>query len=566
MKNLEIAKILHEIANLLEIRRVQFKPAAYRRAAMSIESLNKDIIEIAKKGKLKDIPGVGASIAEKIIEFLKTGKVKLHQKLKKSLPIKINELASVSGMGPKTIKVLYEKIKIKNLAELKRAAKQGKIRKIGGLGQTVEENILQGIEIVKTAKKRMLLGLVIPLAEEIKERVESIPGVKRVVIAGSYRRRKETVRDLDILAISKQPGKVVDTFCSFPEVKSVRAKGALKASVRLKNGINVDLYVLQENKFGSALNYFTGSKEHNIELRKLALKKGLTLSEHGLTKVKSKKLVAAKTEEVIYERLGMQYIPPELRENRGEIEAALKRKIPRLVTKIKGDLHMHTTWSDGDDTIEEMARAAQKLGYKFIAISDHAGPLKIANSLDEKRITKYLKAIDRVQKKVKIKILKSLEVDIKKNGDLSIKKQTLKKLDLVLGAIHSGFKTPDMTKRICTALENNHINILTHPSGRVIQKRAPYSLNFDKLFETAKATNTFLEVDAFPNRLDLTDVNIKAAIEAGCKIAINSDAHNINQIHFSTTIGVPWARRGWATEKDVLNCWNLKKIKKALKN
>lgn len=570
MKNLEIAKILHEIADFLEMKEVRFKPQAYKRAAIAIENLQEDIGKIYREEGLKGldkIPGVGESISKKIAEIIKTGKLKYHQKLKASMPVKVGELMGIRDIGPKTIKLLYKKLKVKNLKELKKAAKQQKIRKIKGLGKTVEENILEGIKFKKESGKRMLLGHVMPAAEEIREKLQKIKGAKKVEITGSYRRKKDTIGDLDILVISDKPAKVISSFCSFPEVKSTIAKGTMKSSVKLENGLRVDLYVLKEKELGSALNYFIGSKEHSIELRKIALKKGYTLSEHGLFRVKTKKWAAGRTEKEIYKKLKMQFIPPELRENRGEIEAALKHQLPKLVESkdIKGDFHTHTKWSDGSLTIEQTASEAQRLGFKFIAITDHMGHLKIAKALDEKNIKKYLKEIDRVQKKFKIKIFKGAEIDIRKDGNLDISDSVLKELDVVIGAIHSPFRTSNMTKRICYALENYPINILAHPTGRLLQERPGYPLNMEKLFETAKATNTFLEIDASPKRLDLNDINIKAAIEAGCKISIGSDAHNKDQLQFVKTLGIPTARRGWAAKKDILNCWNLAKIKKALR-
>jgi DNA polymerase (family 10) len=515
------------------------------------------------------IPSVGKSIARKIAELIETGELKYYKKLKASFPVKVEELMSVQGMGPKTIKILYKKLKIKSLSELKKSAKQGKIKKIKGLSQTVEKNILEGMKTVKTAEGRMLLWHAIPLAEEIKQKISSLKGVKKVEIAGSFRRKKETIGDFDILVISDKPTAVISSFCSMPEVNSVATMGAMKSSVRLKNGLSADLYVLKEKEFGSALHYFTGSKEHSIELRKIALKKGYTLSEHGLFSVRTKKWEAGRTEEEIYKKLKMQFVPPELRENMGEIEAALKNKIPKLVehNDFKGDFHMHTKWTDGDNTIKDMAIEAQGLGFKFITITDHAGPLKMVNALDERKIKKYVQEIDKAQKKVGIKIFKGAEIDINKEGCLTLKKSALKELDVVIAAVHSSFKIPkkEMTKRLCHVMENYPVNILAHPTGRIIGKRLGYDLNMEKLFKTAKETNTFLDVDTFPNRQDLNSINIKAALKAGCKISLSSDAHNKNQIHFSRTLGIPLARRGWAGPKDILNCWSIEKIKKALR-
>jgi DNA polymerase (family 10) len=574
MKNTEIARILYAIGELLEMQGVQFKPRAYEKAARTIESLPEEVTEIYKKGgtdALEELPGIGEAIAKKIEELLKTGKLRYYEDLKKEFPLDVEELMSVPGMGPKRIKLLYDKLGIKTLAQLKEAAKAQRLRGIPGLGPRMEEDILRGIEVVAGGEgkgMRVLLGEAEPLAEGIKGRLEGLRSVKKVEIAGSYRRMKETVGDLDYLVIASDPGEVMDFVVSMPEVRNVEAKGKTKSMVRLKNGMHVDFRVVGEKEFGSALQYFTGNKDHNVALRRIANSKGLTLNEYGLFTLKDKKWVAGKSEEEIYKKLGLGFVEPELRENRGEIEAAQKKGLPILVEQkdIRGDMQTQTEWSDGNSSIEEMAESAAGMGHEFIAITDHGGSfLKIAHALDQKRLELQMKEIERLNRKLPIRILRGTEVDILKDGTLALPKSSLEKLDFVLAAVHSGFRSgeKEMTERIVGAIESYPIHALAHPTGRIIGKREPYEVNLEKVYDACKATGTFLEIDGYPERLDLKDVHIRAAKEAGCRFTLSTDAHDKNHLRFMK-FAVAMARRGWLEAKDILNTYPLDKIEKEL--
>ena len=573
MKNLEIARILYEIADILEIKNVQWKPAAYGKAARSIESLSEDIESIyKKKGKkgLDEIPGVGEGIAEKIAEYLETGKIKELENLRKKIPKGLTEIMKVQGMGPKKAAKLYKKLGIKSVKELEKAAKKGKIRKIATFGEKSEEDILLGTGMVRKGKERKQLGVILPIAEEIAGKLK-LKSVKRLDIAGSIRRKKETIRDIDILIVAEKPKEVMDKFTTLDNVKRVLAKGTTKAAILLKEGIAVDIRIIPEKSYGAALNYFTGSKDHNIKLRQIAIKKGWKLSEYGLFRKKGKieTYIAGKTEQELYKKLGMRYIEPEMRENTGEIELAIKNKLPKLISydAIKGDLHIHTKWSDGNNTTEEMIKAAMQMKYKYIALTDHSKSTRIANGLDEKTLIKKLKEIDTLRKKYRtITIFKSAEVDILPNGKLDYSDETLKKLDFVIASIHSRFKSTKemMTSRIIKAIENKHVNAIAHPTGRLINKRQPYQVNLDKIFQAAKDHDVALEINAFPSRLDLHDIDVKRALEYKVKLIINTDAHSVAHLQFMK-FGIAQARRGWATEKDVLNTFPLNKFKKMIK-
>lgn len=567
MKNLELAKIFYEIAQYLEMEDIPFKPYAYQNAANSLERLEQDIREIYKKGgvtELDKIPGIGKNIAQKIEEYLKTGKIKEYEKLKKKIPVNLQELVSVEGMGVKKIKVLYQKLKIRNLNDLEKAAKLGKIQKLFGFGSKVEKNILRGIEFSKKTQGRFLLGFILPTVRGIEAKLKSLEATDEVCVAGSVRRMKETIGDIDILAVSSQPSKVMNFFVSMPEVEKVYAQGRTKSSVRLKLGLDADLRVVAKKSYGSALQYFTGSKDHNISTRKIAQKKKLKLNEYGV--FKNRRQIAGRTEREIYQALDLSYIEPEMREDQGEITLALKGKLPKIVgyQDIKGDLHTHTTWSDGSHSIKEMAETAKKLGHQYILIADHTGELSIAGGMDEKTILKQMAEIDRIDKKLSgIKILKGVEVNIRKDGNLDIRNEVLAKLDIVLAAVHSNFKMskPEMTKRICRAITNPHVDILSHPTGRLIQRREGYQLDLDKIFKVAKETETVLEINAYPNRLDLNNINIKKAIDAGVKLSIATDSHNREHLSY-IELGIAQARRGWAEKKDIINTQPLEKLLK----
>lgn len=572
MKNLEMAAIFYAMADILEIQEVEWKPRAYRKAAKAIETLSEDIEEIYNKRGLKglmEIPGVGERLALKIEEFIKTGRVKEHERLKKSLPAGMEQLIEIPGMGPKKSYFLFKTLKIKNIADLEKAARGHKIAKLKGFGAKSEENILHGIELFKKRKERPLLGTALPIAQTIVGRLRRIKGVEHIEPAGSLRRMAETVGDIDILVTADDAGPVMDAFTTMPEVQEVLAKGPTKSMVILRGGIQADVRVVEDRSFGSALQYFTGNKDHNIELRKIAIKKGYKLSEYGI--FRGQKQIAGETEEEVYKTLGLQWVPPELRENTGEIEAAQKGALPKLIDykDVRGDFHVHTKYSDGDDTVEEIARAAMQRGYNFICIADHSKSERIAHGMEEERLLKQIDEIRQVNRKLAKKdfrVFAGCEVDIKSDGSIDYSDDILKQLDIVSVSIHSSFKTPKekMTERILSALENKHVKILNHPTGRIINERLPYGVDLERIFEVAAQRRIAMEINAFPDRLDLNGQNVKRAVEMGVKIAIGTDSHNKDQLHY-IDLGVATARRGWAEKKDILNAYSLKEIEKYFK-
>ncbi len=578
--NKEIASILYEIGEYLEMKRVAFKPRAYEKAGYSIENLEEEVYEIYKKRGLKaveDIPGIGVSIAEKIEELLKTGHLKYYEKLKKSFPVKIGELTAIEGVGPKIIYKLYKKLEIRNIGDLEKAANAGKIAKIAGFGDKTEQKILKGIEFLKKSGGRFLLGTVLPQARSIEKRLKELKYVNGVAVAGSLRRMQETIGDLDILVTSSKPKEVMDFFIKMPEVAHVYSSGLTKTMVRLENGMDADIRVVADNNFGAALQYFTGDKRHNITLRVLAEKKGYKLNEYGLWR--SRKLIAGKTEEEIYKTLGMKIPPPEIRNDSGEIQAALRQaqgkpgSLPKLIGygDIKGDLQVQTNWTDGENSIEEMAQAAREAGLEYIAITDHTKSLAMTGGSDEKKLLRQMKEIDRLNTKYKIQntkfqILKGAEVNIMKDGSLDIKNEVLAKLDVVGVAVHSHFNLPraEQTARITKAMRNKHADILFHPTGRLIQKREPYDVDVDEIIKTAKETGIILEIDADPYRLDLKDEYIRKAVASGVKLSIDSDAHGKNSFH-NLEFGIAQARRGWAKASDIINTRPWQEMLKLLK-
>lgn len=571
MKNPEIAAMLYDIADIYEILNVEWKPRAYRRAARSVESLSKDIAQMYKEGGIKalmEIPGVGPGIGAHIEEYLKTGKNKEYEKLKAKIPRGILELINIPGMGPKRAMILNKKLKISSMAQLEAAAKAGKIERLEGFGRTSADNIMKAIGIVKMGTKRQMLGYAMPIVNDIMDKLRALKEVKRISPAGSTRRMQETIGDVDILVTSSNPSKVMEFFTKMPNVMQTLAKGPTKSTAILNTGLQVDVRVLKDNEYGAAMQYFTGNKEHNIKLRQIAIQKGYKLSEYGMFSRKTgKKVVSGHTEEEIYKKLGMDWMPPEIRENRGEIESAMKHKLPRLIElkDIKGDFHMHSRNSDGINTIQQMAEAAHKLGYEYIALSDHSKSERVANGMDEKRLKAYFKEIDEANRKLKgkITIFKSSEVDILPNGEMDFSDNILKQFDIVIGSVHSGFKSPEdkMTKRIISAIENEHVDIIGHPTGRMIHRREPYAANMEKILKSAADNGKVMEVNSYPDRTDLKDIHIKSAIEKGVKLAIDTDSHATTHLNFMWN-GVAQARRGWAEKKDVINTMNLKDVKK----
>mgnify|MGYP001560865386 CR=1 FL=1 len=571
MANQELSKILYEMALLLDMEGVPFKPRAFEKASLSIGALDGDVGDIYKRGGLKaleEIPDVGRGIAERIEEYLKTHHVKDYERLKRKVPVDLEGLRRIEGLGPKKIKLLWQKLKVKTVADLARAARAGKIRKIASLGERTEENILKGIEFVKKAGGRFLLGDIYDRGKDIEARLEKLPGVEKAVAAGSLRRMKETVGDADFLVVSSRPKPVMDYFVSMPEVVHVYAQGATKSLVRLKNGLDCDIRVVPKESYGAALNYFTGSKDHNVELRKIAIKMGLKLSEYGL--FRGKKQVAGRTEEDLYDALGLDYIEPEMRENAGEIEAARTGKLPKELIghkDLKGDLQTQTNWTDGANSIEEMALAARKAGLDYICITDHTRSLAMTGGADEKKLERQGREIDRLNKKLSgITLLKGAEVNIMADGGLDIADTTLAKLDCVGVAVHSHFKMSkaEMTRRIIRAMENPHADILFHPTGRIINRRPAYEVDMDAIIKAAHDTGTILEIDASPERLDLKDEHIRKCVAAGVKMVIDSDAHSVHGFQF-LKYGVAQARRGWAEAGDILNTKPLPEFLAALK-
>lgn len=577
MKNDEIAKVLYEIAEYLAMDDVAFKPQAYEKAAVIIDDLETEIEETYKKEGIKGlekIPTVGKGIAKVIEELLKKGKTGEYERLKKKIPVKLSELTAVEGVGPKIIKKLYQELKVRNLNDLEKVAKAGKIRNLEDFGEKTEQNILRGIEFLKRSNNRFALGFIMPIVRKIETRIKNFPGVKNAIVAGSIRRMKETIGDGDILASvssKKDANKIMDFFVKMPEVIHIYNKGMTRSSVRLKNNMDLDLRVVLEKSFGAALQYFTGSKDHNIALRKIAIEKNYKLNEYGVWK--KGRTVAGRTEEEVYKVLGLKMMEPELREDKGEIEASLNNNLPDLIgyDDLEGDLQIQTNWSDGSNSIEEYAREAMRLGLKYIAITDHTTSLAIANGLDEKRLIQQSKEIDRINVKLKsqninFKILKSAEVNILKDGRLDIDDETLKKLDIAAIAIHSGFKMSkkEMTERIIKAMKNPNVDILFHPTGRIINRRPPYEIDIEKIIRVAKETKTVLEINAHPSRLDLKDEYARMAKEAGVKLEISSDAHNISYFQF-LEFGIAQARRGWVEKKDVINTLSVEKMLKTLK-
>ena len=575
MKNFEVAAVFNEIADLLEIQNANpFRIRAYRKAAQNIESLTRDIEEIAKKDSLEDIPGIRKDLAGKIQEVVATGRLKYYEKLKKEIPSILLNMVAIPGIGPKTANLLYDNFKLRSIGQLERLARSHKICVLPNIKEKTEENIIRGIELLKRGKERMPLGMALPIAVEIINKLKSLPEVKRISYAGSLRRMKETVRDIDILVTSTKPKRIMDVFISLPDVKEVLAHGDTKSSVLLQGGIQVDLRVVEPDSYGAALLYFTGSKQHNIRLRTIANQMGYKISEYGIFSAtkrggsasggREERRIAGKEEADIYRTLGLSYVPPELREDTGEIEVSAKGKLPHLIEEkdITGDLHVHSKWSDGAHSLKELAEAAKKRGYQYIAITDHTESLRVAGGLSKAELKRQIKEIRQLNRRLKgITLLTGAEMDILSDGKLDIPDDLLAELDIVVAAIHSGFKQSkeQLTKRIINAMKHKHVHIIAHPTGRLMGVRDAYALDFEEIFKAARDTNTALEINAFPERLDLNDINSKRAKELSVALAIGSDTHAIDQMD-NMIFGVSVARRGWLEKKDILNTLSLKDL------
>ena len=571
MLNKKLAEIFEEIADMLDLgeKDLFFEVRAYRKIAQTLETMQEDVGDIYAKGGVKaidDLPGVGKSTAELIEEYIKTGKMKKYTALKKKYPIDFNSITKIQGMGARKAFKLYRALGVKNIEDLKKAVEKHKIRDLEGFGEKSEQDIQKGLEFLEKAGGRVAIGIALPVAESTIAQLKESKFVERAVIAGSARRMRETVGDLDILVISEDQQKVLDFISKMKEVEAVIAKGPTKISVVLKMGLNCDFRIIERESFGAALQYFTGSKDHGVQVRQIAVKKGYSLNEYQLSDKNGKKIVSL-TEQEIYNKLGLDYVEPEMREARGEVELAASHKLPKLIElgDIKGDLQMHTRHTDGQNTIEEMAQKGIELGYEYIGLTDHSKSEFQARGMDEKRFAKYFEEIDKANEKLggKIKILKSGEVDILKDGSLDLENKTLDQMDYVLCSLHSSFQLgkEEQTRRVIKAFESGYVNIFGHPTARLINQRDPVQLDLDKVFESAKENGVIMEIDSIIDRLDLNDENTIRARKAGLRFAIDSDAHQKANMEFMR-YGIGTARRGWLTKEDVVNTLPLSKLEK----
>jgi DNA polymerase (family 10) len=555
MKNAEVVAMLEETADLMEIAGENpFKARAYRRAAEAIAALREPIEELVRTKRLNTIEGIGESIARDITEFLQRGTTTRLEQLRSKYPPQLRTLLEIQGVGPRTVAMLYDRLKITTVDELEEAAKSGKLTKLPGMGEQKVKNILEGIQLWRQHQGRVPLYIALDIAERIVSALKELPEVEQILPAGSLRRWKETVGDLDILVATRNSQPIMDKFVSLPEVQKVLAHGTTKSSVLIANNLQVDLRAVEPESFGAAAQYFTGSKAHNIALRNLALKRGFTVNEYGVFREATGEKVAGETEEGVYEAVGLVWIPPELREDRGELEAAAKGTLPRLVTleDIRGETHAHTKWSDGFATVEEMARAAMERGYEYIAITDHSPPMGWGVKPED--FKRLIREIRMVSDKLGFPILAGIEVDIAPDGSLHMDEEILRQLDIVIASVHSAMKMDinAMTRRIAKAMENPLVHIIGHPTGRLINQRPPYEVSVDALIEKARETGVALEINASPERLDLNDESARAAKEAGVMLSIGTDAHRPEHLDF-IRFGVAVARRAWCEPQNILN-------------
>jgi DNA polymerase (family 10) len=571
MENKGIADIFTEIADILDILGENpFRVRSYRNAARTIEDMSQNVEDMVKTGKnLEEIPGIGKSISEKIQEIVTTGRCHFLEELQAKIPKGLTELLKLEGLGPKKVKLLYGELAVDSVDRLEKAAQAGRLRDLAGMGLKTEEKILKSIEQYRSGIGRFKLSLGFIYAQALLEYLGAVPGVKRLDPAGSFRRRRETIGDLDILAICSKNCKVMDRFTEYGDVAEVISKGETKSSVRLKCGLQVDVRVLDEESYGAALHYFTGSKAHNIAIRDRAKERGLKVSEYGVFRAKDEKRLSGGKEEDVFKAAGLPFIPPELREDRGEIQAAEKGKLPRLIElgEIRGDLQMHTSATDGKNSIAEMAQKAKEMGYAYIAITDHSKAVRVAGGLDEKGLAKQLKEIEKVNGQVPgVHVLKGVEADILPDGSLDLKDDILKECQVVIVSVHSRFNMEEgeMTRRIIKAMKNPNVNILAHPTGRLILEREPYKVNLKEVFQAAIDRGVVLEINAYPDRLDLRDVDARMAKEMGAKLVISTDAHSARQLELMR-FGVFTARRGWIESKDIINTLPLKELLKILR-
>ena len=565
VRNAEIAEILDRMADLLEIQGANpFRVRAYRNASLTVAGLARSLADmLAVSEDLSKLPDIGKDLASKIREIVDTGRLAALEELEKDVPAGLVELTRLPGLGPKRVKSLHESLGIHDLEGLERAARKHRIRELPGFGAKTEQRIVEALARHEQNEGRHKLADVEGIADAYVEYLEAVAGVNRVVVAGSYRRRQETVGDLDILVTCKKGTPVMKAFVEYEAVDAVSSRGTTRSTVVLRSGLQVDLRVVPEISYGAALYYFTGSKAHNVAVRTIAVKKKLKINEYGV--FKGKQRVAGRTEEELFKTVGLRYIEPELRENRGEIEAAQKNRLPHLVSlkDIRGDLHAHSSATDGHHSLREMAEAAKSRGYVYLAITDHSKRVTIAHGMDEARLRRQIDAIDRLNATLKgMRILKGVEVDILKDGSLDIRDSVLKRLDVVVGAIHSGFgaRRVEQTERIIRAMDNPYFNILAHPTGRLINQRPAYEVDMERVMRAALERGCFLELNAQPDRLDLNDVHCRMAKDLGLKLAIATDAHSTSCLDYMR-FGVDQGRRGWLEPGDVLNTRSWRELK-----
>ena len=561
MKQHEIGALFNQMADLLEFRGENpFRIRAYRKAAQNLESLTEELERLSEQDRLTEIPGIGADLAGKIHEYLTHGAIREIEQMKRRVPAGVLALLEIPGVGPKTTKLLYERLKITSVSQLEAAAKAHKLRRLPGFQEKKEQNMLKGIEIVRKGRERMDLGLALPLARHLMGFLRALSDVKQVEAAGSLRRMRETIGDLDILVTTTKPAKVMRAFTTAKFCARVLAAGETKSSILTPEGVQVDLRVVEPDCFGAALQYFTGSKEHNVHLREMATRKGLKINEYGVFALKTGKRLAGREEEDIYKTLGLPWIPPEIREDTGEIEAALEGRLPHLVNQddVRGDFHIHTNWSDGGNTLEEVAEAGAKRGYQYLVICDHSKSLKVAGGLSERELKTQMARIRALNTRARaFQLLMGAEVDILNRGLMDYPNELLKQLDFVIGSIHSGFKQDEttITTRLVRAMENPYVTMIAHPTGRLLGQREPYAVDLEQVFETAKRTHTALEINAYPKRLDLNDVAARRAKEHGVWLAVSTDTHSLDQLE-NIAIGVGVARRAWVEPRQLLNCFS----------